>query len=173
MCCVSVLVCFMKSLYTGDRDEVTREDIQKLKLLSMFIKESMRMYPVATSVTKVNTKPMVIDGHTIPTGSLLNLGIYQVHYLEEFWPEPDRFNPYRFSPENIDKIHPFAYIPFSAGARNCIGQKFAIQEMQIVLALILKKFRISLDYSHSYEPAFRLVIKAEHGIKIKLSQVHK
>ena len=139
----------------------------------MFIKESMRMYPVVTSVIKVNPKPMVIDGYTIPSGSLLSVGIHQVHYLEEFWPEPDRFNPYRFSSENIDKINPFAYLPFSAGARNCIGQKFAIQEMQIVLALILKKFRISLDYTHSYEPAFRLVIKAEHGIKIKLNPAYK
>ena len=164
---------FYKVPSSGDRDEVTREDIQELKLLSMFIKESMRMYPVVTSVNKVSTKPLVVDGYTIPTGTLLNVGIHQVHYLEEFWPEPDRFNPYRFSAENIDKINPFAYIPFSAGARNCIGQKFAIQEMQIVLALILKKFRISIDYTHSYEPAFRLVIKAENGIKIKLDQVRK
>ena len=129
------------------------------------------MYPVATSVSKTSQKQMVIDGHVIPKGSMLNIGIYQAHYLEEFWPEPDRFDPYRFSPENIDKIDPFSYLPFSAGARNCIGQKFALQEIQIVLALILRKFRLSLDNTHSYEPAFRVVIQVEKGIKIKLEQI--
>ena len=158
-------------LSVGDKEDVSREDLLQLTFLSMFVKESLRMYPVATSVVKVSQKEMVIDGHVIPKGSMLNIGIYQAHYLEEFWPEPDKFNPYRFSPENIDKINPFAYLPFSAGARNCIGQKFAIQEIQIVLALILKKFRLSLDNNHSYEPAFRVVIQAEKGIRIKLEQI--
>ena len=158
-------------LSTGEREEVSREDLSQLTFLSMFIKESLRMHPVASSVVKISHRQMVIDGHVIPKGSMLNIGIHQAHYLEEFWPEPDRFDPYRFSSENIDKINPFSYLPFSAGARNCIGQKFAVQEILIVLALILKKFRISLDSAHSYEPAFRLVILAENGIRIKLEQI--
>ena len=80
---------------TGNKEEVSREDLFQLALLSMFIKESLRMYPVATSVSKTSQKQMVIDGYVIPKGSMLNIGIYQAHYLEEFWPEPDRFDPYR------------------------------------------------------------------------------
>ena len=158
-------------LNIGEKDEVSSEDISELTYLSMFIKESLRMYPVATSVNKKSNKPIVIDGHDIPVGSLLNIGIYQAHFLEEFWPEPDKFDPNRFSPENIDRIHPFSYLPFSAGARNCIGQKFALIQMHIFLALLLKKFSISLDEKHSYEPTMQLVIRAENGIKIKLDAV--
>ena len=164
---ISIIICSN----LDESDEVSAENIQELKYLTMFFKETYRMYPVATNVIKINKKPMVIEGIKLPKDSKINIGIYQAHYLEEFWPEPDKFDPNRFSPENIDKIHPYSYLSFSAGPRNCIGQKFAILQMQIFVSLLLQKYRILLDEEHSYEPDLGLVCHAKNGIKIKLENI--
>lgn len=63
-----------------------------------------------------------LDGHKIPAGVMVQLHIYELHRDPKYFPEPEKFNPDRFLPENFKNIHPFAYLPFSAGSRNCIGK---------------------------------------------------
>ncbi|PRD26222.1 UNVERIFIED_CONTAM: Cyp4v2 [Trichonephila clavipes] len=88
---------------------------------------------------------MYVD-HEVPPGSLCLILTCELHQDPESFPEPEKFIPERFFPENSKGRHPYAYVPFSAGPRNCIGQKFAMMEERVVLANVLRKFRVtSLD----------------------------
>lgn len=98
-----------------------------LKYMERVIKEGLRLYPSANTIGKCTDKDIhTNDGYIIPKGSSAILMIYDIHRDEKHWPEPEKFDPDRFLPENSVKRHPFAYLPFSAGPRNCIGKIFNI-----------------------------------------------
>ncbi|GFS48647.1 cytochrome P450 4V2 [Nephila pilipes] len=125
---------------------ITREDITKMKYLECVIKETLRLYPIIPFIARECRKPFKVLGHEVPPGSMCMILITELHHDQDSFPEPEKFIPDRFFPENSEGRHPYAYIPFSAGPRNCIGQKYAMMEVKVILADVLRLFHVtSLD----------------------------
>uniref|UniRef100_F7BIG1 Cytochrome P450 family 4 subfamily B member 1 n=1 Tax=Equus caballus TaxID=9796 RepID=F7BIG1_HORSE len=153
----------------GDRDSFQWDDLGKMTYLTMCIKESFRIYPPVPQVFRQLSKPVsFVDGRSLPAGSLVSLHIYALHRNSAVWPDPEVFDPLRFSSENVARRHPFAFIPFSAGPRNCIGQQFAMNEMKVVTALCLLRFEFALDPLRLPVPLPQLVLRSRNGIHLHL-----
>lgn len=153
----------------GDQDSFQWDDLAKMTYLTMCMKECFRLYPPVPQVYRQLNKPVTfVDGRSLPAGSLISLHIYALHRNSTVWPEPEVFDPLRFSPENAAGRHPFAFMPFSAGPRNCIGQQFAMNEMKVVTALCLLRFEFSLDPSKMPIKVPQLILRSKNGIHLYL-----
>ncbi|CAG2173193.1 unnamed protein product, partial [Oppiella nova] len=119
------------------------DDLIKLPLLDAFISETLRMYPIILRLDRrVKSDYKLGDtGITLYKGQEIEIPIYSIHHSPEFYPNPEKFDPDRFMPENRHKLVPYTYLPFGTGPRNCIGMRFALMEIKISLAQVVRKYR--------------------------------
>lgn len=125
--------------------EITYDGIMEMKYLDMVFNESMRKYPVVDSQVRQSSKDFKIPNSnmTIPKDTLVMISSAALHHDERFFENPSKFDPERFTEENVKNRHPFAYIPFSEGPRICIGSRFGIMQTKIALVKLLRKYRFS------------------------------
>ncbi|XP_045447727.1 cytochrome P450 4C1-like [Melitaea cinxia] len=132
----------IRLIFGDSQHPPTAEELKKMKYLECCIKESLRLYPSVPMIVRKISEETTIGDYTIPKNSHIHILIYDLHRREDIYPEPERFIPERFLPEACSKRHAYAYIPFSAGPRNCIGQKFAMLEMMTLVSSLLRRFRL-------------------------------
>jgi cytochrome P450 len=112
-----------------------------------------------------------LDDHKILKGSSAVIFIYYIHRDPKYFPDPDRFNPDRFLPENNVDRSPYAFIPFSAGSRNCIGQRFAMLEEKVMLSSILRRFKLKTSQSRDeLNISFEIILRSEHGAFVQIER---
>ncbi|XP_029360354.1 cytochrome P450 4T8 isoform X1 [Echeneis naucrates] len=154
------------------KDTMGWEDLNKIPYTTMCIKESLRLYPPVPGISRKLTKPMTfIDGRSVPAGFQVGVSIFGIHRNAAIWENPDVFDPLRFLPENVSKRSPHAFVPFSAGPRNCIGQNFAMNEMKVVIALTLRRYQLIEDPEWKPKIIPKLVLRSLNGIHIKIQTI--
>uniref|UniRef100_A0AAF5DF06 Cytochrome P450 n=1 Tax=Strongyloides stercoralis TaxID=6248 RepID=A0AAF5DF06_STRER len=127
----------------GDEErDVTPEDINKLKYTEMVIKETLRRFPTVPFIIRRLINEVEVCGYTVPKETNFCFPLIVANFNETIFPDPYKFDPDRFSPENIAKRNAYDFTPFSAGPRNCIGQKFALNEVKVVLCWMLRKYKL-------------------------------
>ncbi|XP_059477869.1 cytochrome P450 4c3 [Neocloeon triangulifer] len=143
---------------------------QKLHYLDCCIREVMRLYPVAPLIARDLHSPLQVGNHLLPAGVTVLMNLYLLHRDPRYFPEPDKFKPERFmGAENTTK-HPFAYIPFSAGSRNCIGQRFAMMQLKIIMSEVLCNYIVHSPVPESdLNLLGELVLVNKEGIQILLT----
>lgn len=149
----------------------TFEDLPRLEYTRCVFQEAMRMYPPVWAFSRVAVEADQIGGFYVPAKSEVLLLPFITHRHAEFWDAPEQFEPERFSAENSASRPKFAYFPFGGGARQCVGNHFAQMEAQIIIAMILQKFRLSLVENHTVEPETSVTLRPKNGIKVILEKI--
>lgn len=127
--------------------QITYEGMQEMKYLGQVIDETLRMYPPLPILNRTCTKPYTLPDTdiTIEEGTNISIPIYGIQHDPEYFPDPERFDPDRFSDENKGNIIPYTYLPFGEGPRVCIGLRFGVMQARVGLTTILKNFVVNLN----------------------------
>ncbi|XP_038867180.1 cytochrome P450 3A27-like isoform X2 [Salvelinus namaycush] len=123
-----------------DKAPPTYEGLMQMEYLDMVINETLRVYPIISRLERVAKATVEVNGVTIPKGTVVMIPIMVLHHHPTHWPKPDVFRPERFSKENRENIDPYTFLPFGMGPRNCIGMRFALQAIKLVIVEILQSF---------------------------------
>lgn len=161
----------MQAIFQDSDRNATLNDLNDMKYLDRVIKEALRLYPPVPKVGRVLSEDVQLDEYKIPMGCMIGVHIYYLHRDERFFPDPEKFEPDRFLPENTAGRHPYAYIPFSAGSRNCIGRKFAQYEELSVLSSIFRNFKVkTVDKREDVKVASEIILRPLNGINVTIER---
>jgi cytochrome P450 len=147
----------------GD-EEPGFENAHRLALTTRVFKEAMRIYPPVIVLPRRALEDVEVCGHTIPAGTIVFVSPYGIHHHPDVYPDPERFDPDRFLPENEAKRHRSAYLPFGAGPRVCLGIHFAMLEGPLVLATLMRHVRFETDPGRVVEPENFTTLRPAGGV---------
>ncbi|HEY8565593.1 MAG TPA: cytochrome P450 [Beijerinckiaceae bacterium] len=148
---------------------VTVEALPQLAFTRAVLEESMRLFPPVPFMSRSPIQDERLGELKVPRRSLVVIAPYVLHRHRRLWDEPDAFRPERFLPENRGAIDRFAYLPFGAGPRVCIGASFSIQEATIILATIARAARLALADDRPVMPLHRVTLRPEGGVAMRLA----
>ncbi|XP_044766651.1 probable cytochrome P450 4aa1 isoform X3 [Coccinella septempunctata] len=161
-------------IFENDCRLVTTKDLSEMRYLEQCIKETMRLCPSVPIICRKLNEDVRLGKYVLPKETNVFISPFITHRLEYLYPEPQKYNPDRFSTENSHNIHPYGYIPFSAGPRNCIGYKFAMLEMKAAISSIIREYHLSLvEGKKETVFSYRITLRCKGGIWIKFTRRNK
>jgi cytochrome P450 len=149
----------------------TFAELPKLTYMQQVIHETLRLYPAAYLFAREAVTEDTIDGYPIPAKTLIFITPYITHRDPNYWPDPERFDPQRFTPENSAGRPRHVYYPFGEGPHLCIGNNFALMEMQLILAIALQRFRLGLVADQTIALRPEATLRSKHGMKMTLQRI--
>lgn len=144
------------------------EDLPKLTYARMVFDEALRLYPPAWLITRKAIAEDEVQGRAIPAGALVIIGTSAMHHHPAYWPEPDTFDPERFTEERSEGRPRYANLPFGGGPRLCIGNNFALMEAPLILAGIFQHYQLEVLPGHQVEPDPLVTIRPRDGLPMTL-----
>ncbi|GIX78198.1 cytochrome P450 4V2 [Caerostris darwini] len=162
------------SVLEGDTQRpLSVDDLGDLKYLDCVLKECNRLYPSVPQFGRHISEETKLCGYTAPKGSSAIVMTYFLHRDEDVFPDPEKFDPDRFLPENKNKIPEFAYVPFGAGARHCIGRWFGEMEVKTMVCHILRNFSLhSLDPRDKMLTVMNITLQSTQPFRIRFRPRH-
>jgi cytochrome P450 len=146
------------------------EDLSDMPYNHMVFEEALRYYPPAWILGRKALEDDELGGYDIPAGTIIAISPYAVHRHKDFWEDPEKFDPERFSPERSDGRHHFAYLPFGAGPRQCIGNNFALMEAGLIIATIAQKYRLTLVPGQTVQPEPIFILRPPRQLMMALQE---
>lgn len=138
-----------------------------MKYMEAVIKETLRLYPSVPLFSRMVNESFELSGKLLPKGTFISILAYVVHRNSTIFPEPEKFLPERYLMED-ENLHPFSFVGFSAGPRNCIGQRFAMLELKCTLSKLLCAFEFLPVDGFEIVPVPELVMKSATGVQVRL-----
>nr|CAD7258623.1 unnamed protein product [Timema shepardi] len=155
----------------GDSDRpATFNDTLNMKYLERVILETLRMFPpVPIIARRINNNLRLPSGFTLPSGTTAVIATYKLHRRPDIYTNPDEFNPDNFLPENMNNRHYYAYIPFSAGPRSCVGRKYAMLKLKVMISTLLRNYKIISEVpQEDFTLQADIILKRADGFRIRL-----
>ena len=170
---------YLMALYPDWQDRLAEEarilnedfsSISRLRLTGAVFREALRLYPPVPMMVRETAKPETFRERVLKKGSTIVISPWHLHRQNRLWDHPDDFDPDRWESENGKTCQREAFIPFSAGARVCPGAGFAMIEGVLLLANVLKSYRVSTEGCDTTVPVAHLTVRAQHGIYLKFDK---
>jgi cytochrome P450 len=154
---------------TDGRETLQAADLSALRYTRLVIKEALRLYPPNRSVGREALNDCEIGDYHVPAGTQLLMSQWVVQRDSRYFESPEEFKPERWTNEFTKQLPKYAYFPFGGGPRVCVGQDFAMMEAMLVIATILRRFRLTLANEHPVEPRPVVLLRPGSRIKIRLA----
>jgi len=151
----------------GDRTP-DHEDLARLPYTTMVIQETMRLYPPVWGLTRKSVAADVVGGYRVPAHADVMISPYTLHRHPGFWPEPNEFRPQRFATSATPVENRYAYIPFGAGPRVCVGSHLGMMEATLIAAMVAREFRFELPAGARPKPEAMLSLRVRGGLPVKV-----
>ena len=149
----------------------TTADMESIPYLRQVLDESLRLYPPAWMIGRRAIGEDLIGGYSVPPGTVIAICAYTLHRHPDYWEAPQVFDPDRFAAEYNGKRHKFAYIPFGAGPRQCIGNTFGLLEASLILACVAQRYELRLAQGSEVQPQALFVLRPNRDLLMKLEPV--
>jgi cytochrome P450 len=146
----------------------TLEDYPALIYTRAVLEETLRLYPPVHVYSRQAIADDEIAGTPIPKGTYVTISAWVLHRHKLYWDNPDAFDPERFVPPRADKVERFAYLPFGAGPRVCLGKHLGLMEAVLLMAMIIRDWQPRLREGHPVEPLGRVTLRPRHGLPMRI-----